>query len=393
MDNEKALRTLMYKSQILTNERPAQNVNYLVKECLLSEHFGSLVPFIDNVTSFNVWGILTQEIHLKYEKYHNDLRFWLHRESENPWLFTGLTYYPEHFEAFKYVLNNWTKFYKNIDAIMLDLIICYISPYSLNVPLREEVIEVIHEFFKNNKIIKHINKYQSRMGLRFRHCKELGDIVYELDTDRKYEIINPALFMKLHIHRPDFNEFYEKYERNFKFMSRTSDWDDLLLELIENGYYEKYKFLVNRGYKISRLSAYWGYEVIGSTPEILELVEDLFPINDLFQTIIEMVQGYYVIKNPKNLIRVIEYNSKFVSLDFNKLLSEIRPHTIANTKEKGNLILSAMWDNKSNSIHYASKLKTYLTYDIDMLFRDTNISEVKTWKFNFTSMLRFHKNI
>lgn len=280
--------------------------------------------------------------------------------------------------------------------ILDDLIGCYVTPQMGESDNEEEevVIDAIHEFFKHNDIIGAINRYQRIPSNCFQIRKTLGKIVYKLDTDTKYEVMKPAEFMKLHINRPDFGEFYKKYEKNFVGDSSVHGWDEVMLLCLRCGYYENYKFLLGQGFKISRIDNSYDFEAIVSSPEVLESVQHLFPINNLLKTIAKFIgSSYSPIKHPGNIVRLIEYNSKFEPLDFNELISEIQLAEKQKYCAYGKLVLTAMFYGKTGIDHAPSKLKIYSKYDVDMLFRETNVSKVETWKFNFTSMLRFHQNI
>lgn len=110
MDNKKAIKNLIDAYEYITNEKTDER--HLAEDCLLSDSFNELIPYMNQVTYFKGCKSLTCEIDSKYEQYIHECGYhWSRRDVDPPCLYEVLVHYPKLFDAFKYVLENWSMFY------------------------------------------------------------------------------------------------------------------------------------------------------------------------------------------------------------------------------------------------------------------------------------------
>lgn len=386
-------------------------------DCFLSKHFVKLIPYLNKINFIEEFDNLLYE-GIPYEDEYYDYVDELGSETRHdvycPSLFTVLLYYPLHFTALNYVINNWEKFFINKTKFMFSIFhTLFISEGNARLTCNRKGVARIYKFLKNNNGIRYLNKYGD---INYPHInmRNLVFLILKIDNEHNFMIRDPLKFFRECLKNPRFDKIYNNYRNNIL----TSDirelvrsHDELIKSCLYNRYFDSYLVLYRAGYKLTDSNA--SLFRLGAREDLLYTIDDICRYNNIMffgknvAQIFRMSESYWAAHEKiklSHVIRVIEYMGNFKDIDFDalrkKINKDINLHNIVGGFAQPNAfkhLMACMYcDNIDYRIEAPESVRKGVIkkYNIDIFFRYTSkVDNIKTWKFNFSSMLRFANNM
>jgi len=398
--------------EYLVDDKPS--IERLVADSFLRFNFDEFVPYINNLGMIQN-RLLLINIPTCYKTYLKEYgiveRERRYKIKHSPKLFTVLFYEPSHYEALKYILENWFVYYDTVDQILQDILTCLLTDlnndFDRPLPNYEPIVNLVSQFFDDNNIIGQINTFQEKYKTKFDGRLNSGmfnyRMIFELVTifDRKfeYQVINYYEFF-IHV-IGDIDKLiwtYNNYQNNIVL---DDAFDDIMMVCLEKQYFDSYEFLHEKGFRF----VYWNASDL-SLINLLTRPDLLYTLNyrighlstNIFIYPYGMIDDNRVMECIVGMIRLFEYSGEFEALNFRLFLDKIDYN--ANYLHRCNpmplLLFEENYENIVNSV--GGLLSNFsedilVNYSTDVFFRySSKTNQVDTWKFNFRTMLRFNSN-
>lgn len=312
------------------------NDNFIIDLFLLPRKiFIKLIPHIKNAKSDFIimceTGLLLELCisPRKYEEYCSKLGKIRSGILVNPSLWKVLIYYPQHFTAFNFIMNNWELFYPTFPdfmaAILLELLLYSSDGFVGAMPSNNKACAVLRRFLKRNDVIWYINTFNGNTyGPKFLQVewsrtwsymyKPFKSFLINFDTDHRFKIYNVDVFFQVFLDNVDmFKRMFYIYRDNIIINSNS-----IMSICISDGHYEIYQFLYEYGYKLEYEPLYedsFLFAKLIMETDLMYTIEYIFPLKKKQIDILikETIRTKYMPGLCKILARNEEYNSEHQS--------------------------------------------------------------------------------
>lgn len=375
----------------------------VISECFLRPDFERFVPYITQL-DFVRNNLLLFEIPLSrtmYVKRYGIVEYITprHKIRHEPALFIILFYEESYHNTLKHIIENWFLYYDTVDKMIEDILECLLAKfndcYNQQLLEYEPTVELMKNFFTENNLVKHINRFQN--GREYLDDYMIFKLVDMFDVDGEYEIISTYSFLSTYIH--DINELiyhYNKYQDQIDINETNNDIYDIndLPELcLRYDYFDSYIFLYEKGCRLKTLINHQLIALkLALNPNLLYTIDHLYKTSS-----VELLYPYYCESGCYNKFEIVlafitlfEYGGNFEPLNFNSLLEQV--NTTNPNGQRTALPLLLFKDNCDEYLDYVTFLLE--SYSMKLFFRDTPKTDKRvTWKFNFRTMIRFESNL